>query len=751
MAPVFKLQASSLMPSSLKPQASSLQPSNPQSSSPQASNPQARVHLTFKPIKVGLTVPLGLLSLRAVMVAVEARVGWWAEFFLWARVVHGKMHPGRVDSTLAHLEATRFAAIPSPAATISTVYSGLGHVRLAIIDLSTGQQPMSDEDELIHCVVTGEIYDHERIRGEMEEAGFSFKTKSDSELVVQLYKRDGVNLLFSLRGEFAFVLYDVKRRLLFAARDRFGIKPLYYTIANGRVLFASEMKAFMGLGWKAQWDLDSIVHNGELGDDRTVFKGVFKIAPGHLALCGPTGHIKTERYWDLSYPSTTSTSSETIDSMVSNVRTLLIESVRLRLRSDVPLAVYLSGGIDSSAVAGIATHVLREQNPNAKVTAFTLAYVEDEITDESPIAARTADHLGAEIYKVKATETALVDLFEDSVWHSEQPNATFLGAGKILLSNAVRKNGYKVALSGEGSDEIFAGYPWFPQDYLRTPDLAGQSLGIAVPSNAERRGMIAELEGSASMPQVSAAVPDVRESTLLKVNAHNGVILLVPFCGPMFHPSVLKITGEPANARCIAEGLDPRVRQNSVAGTWQSLNVALYVAGKSLLSNYLLNMAGDRNDMANAVESRVAFLDHHLVEYVNTLPPSVKIMPVAGDGPNKKWNLIEKWVLRQAVKPFVTEEIYLRKKIPFNPPPCPTASGLLPLQVHIAKRVTQAAVERLGFLDWVYINDVLTEYMASPVFPAHGAIDPRARMLMIVLSFIVLQERFSVPPATLFK
>ncbi|KAJ7108226.1 hypothetical protein C8R44DRAFT_857757 [Mycena epipterygia] len=130
MAPVFKLQASSLMPSSLKPQASSLQPSNPQSSSPQASNPQARVHLTFKPIKVGLTVPLGLLSLRAVMVAVEARVGWWAEFFLWARVVHGKMHPGRVDSTLVHLEATRFAAIPSPAATILTVYSGANDIVL---------------------------------------------------------------------------------------------------------------------------------------------------------------------------------------------------------------------------------------------------------------------------------------------------------------------------------------------------------------------------------------------------------------------------------------------------------------------------------------------------------------------------------------------------------------------------------------------------------------------------------------------
>ncbi|KAF7326805.1 Asparagine synthase [Mycena sanguinolenta] len=139
---------------------------------------------------------------------------------------------------------------------------GLGHVRLSIIDLETGFQPLSDEDNLIHCVVTGEIYDHDRIRTEMQSQGYSFKTKSDSELVVQLYKRDSLNLLFHLRGEFAFVLYDVKRRLLLAVRDRFGIKPLYYTVSNGCILFGSEMKTFMPLGWRAEWDIASIVNYG---------------------------------------------------------------------------------------------------------------------------------------------------------------------------------------------------------------------------------------------------------------------------------------------------------------------------------------------------------------------------------------------------------------------------------------------------------------------------------------------------------
>ncbi|KAJ7229999.1 nucleophile aminohydrolase [Mycena pura] len=258
---------------------------------------------------------------------------------------------------------------------ILTSVSGLGHVRLAIIDLPSGQQPLSDEDELIHCVVTGEIYDHERIRAEMQSQGYLFKSMSDSELVVQLYKRDGFNLLPNLRGEFAFVLYDLKRRLLFVARDRFGIKPLYYTVYNGCIMFSSEMKAFMGLGWQAEWDVESIVQNGEFNDERTVFRGVQKLPAGYYAICRASGQIQTEAYWDFNYPPATSPPPATLDTMILKVRELLVEAVRLRLRSDVPLAVYLSGGIDSSSVAGNATHLLREKDPNAKLTTFTLAYI----------------------------------------------------------------------------------------------------------------------------------------------------------------------------------------------------------------------------------------------------------------------------------------------------------------------------------------------------------------------------------------
>ncbi|KAJ7230050.1 putative asparagine synthase [Mycena pura] len=629
---------------------------------------------------------------------------------------------------------------------------GLGHVRLAIIDLPTGQQPLSDEEGLIHCVVTGEIYDHERIRAEMQSQGYLFASLSDSELVVQLYKRDGFNLVQHLRGEFAFVLYDLKRRLLFVARDRFGIKPLYYTVHNGCIMFASEMKAFMSLGWHAEWDIDSIVHNGDFGDERTVFRGVQKLPAGYLAVCRASGHMQTQAYWDITYPAATAPPAETIASMTLRVRELLVEAVRLRLRADVPLAVYLSGGIDSSCVAGIATHLLREKDPSARVTAFTMAYIEDPATDESPLAERTAAHINADLRRVDATEARLVDVFEESVWHAEQLSTSFHGAGKLLLAKAVRDAGFKVVLSGEGSDEIFGGYPWFPLDFLQSADPAGAALGIPLPSEAERRVMAAEYHAATRMPfrphsAIKSNGPRPLISTGSHLAVHNGLL-----GSTAFNPEVVARTGVPDTARCIEEGIDARVREHSVTGHWHPLNVSMYTSAKTVLGKSILNIVGDRSDMTHSVESRPAFLDHHLVDYVTTLPPSLKIMPIAGiaGAPPGKWQMVEKWILRQAVKPFITEEVYMRKKVAFNPPPAgpppPGASQtLLPLQTHLKARITQASVARLGFVSWPYIEEQLSAYLASPTFLPNGGIDGRAKLLLNVLSHIVLQERFDVP------
>ncbi|KAJ7070125.1 putative asparagine synthase [Mycena amicta] len=636
---------------------------------------------------------------------------------------------------------------------------GLGHVRLSIIDLETGQQPLSDEEETIQAVVTGEIYDHERIRTELQGQGYTFKTKSDSELVVQLYKRDGTNLFTHLRGEFAFVLYDAKRRLLFAARDRFGVKPLYYTVCNGCIMFASEMKAFLGLGWQPEWNMDVVVQLNPISDERTVFRGVERLPAGYFALCRASGHIKTQAYWDIDYPNAASLPTESLESMITNVREMLVESVRLRLRSDVPLAVYLSGGIDSSAVAGIATTLLREKNPDAKLTTFTLAYVEDPATDESPLAERTAVHIGADLVRVHATEQSLVNAFEDAMWHSEKPCTTFHAAGKTLLSKAVRDAGFKVVLSGEGSDELFGGYAFFPGDYLQASDPAGAAMGLVLPSAEERR-LLAEdysklTHSPLRPPDYLSPEKTNTQRPLITTASH---LALMPLfnadtaASDLFKPEVLERTDPPNIARSWEEGIDVRVRDKSMSGHWHPLNVSLYVISKTLLGREIIAAVGDRADMMHSVESRVAFLDHHLVDYVTTLPPSVKLMPTAGEPP-RKWQLIEKWILRQAVKPFITEEIYLRKKVPFNPPPRPinakqtfdSDSLLLPLQKHLKARITKQSVDKLGFLNWSFIREQLDGYVTAPKFIPHGGLDPRARLLMNVLGFIVLQEKFGVP------
>ncbi|KAF8207441.1 hypothetical protein K438DRAFT_2077706 [Mycena galopus ATCC 62051] len=518
---------------------------------------------------------------------------------------------------------------------------GLGHVRLSIIDLPTGQQPLSDEENSIYCV-------------KCKSQGYSFKTKSDSELVVQLYKRDVANLLFHLRGEFAFALYDANRPLLLAARDRFGIKPLYYTVPNGCILFGSEMKAFMGPGWQAEWDIESIVNNADFADERTFFKGVKKSLGGH-------GNPPVLR----------SLLSASLDGAFHLSRLHDFNRTRSPRRG----------------VAGIATQLLREKDHNAKLTAFTLAFVEDEITDESPLAARTAARLGADLLKVDTTEAKLVALLEESVWHSEMVNHSFHGARKLLLSQAVRDAGYKVALSGEGADEIFGGYPLFYLDYLRNPDPAAAELGISLPSEVERDIMAEDTRQG----QHKSAGP----RPLLNITAHLALERLHNPNSTIFRSELADLVKRACMSHCIEEVIDIWVRKNSFSGAWHSLHVSLNPTDKA--------------------HSR-----------------SLKIRPLPGAEPGQ-WTLTEKWILRQAMKPFVTDEVYMRKKVSFNPPPAGApalASDLVPLQIHLKTRITRASVERLGFISWPVVEKLFGDYLDKPEFPVQGTlatnIDARA-------------------------
>jgi asparagine synthase (glutamine-hydrolysing) len=239
----------------------------------------------------------------------------------------------------------------------------LAHTRLAIKDLSpAGAQPLHDAADTIHAIVNGELYDYAKLKKDLTDWGYTFQGDSDSELLLALYARDGQRCFESLRGEFAFVLYDSARQLVIAARDRYGVKPLFWTISEGRLLFASEAKAFKPLGWKAEWDVRSITEDGWLHDERTLFKGVRKILPGHYMICHSFDFFNQRRYWEVTFPDKHIRQERSEQDMIVELEERLVDAVTARMQGDVPMGVYLSGGLDSAAVAGIAVDVLKKKS-----------------------------------------------------------------------------------------------------------------------------------------------------------------------------------------------------------------------------------------------------------------------------------------------------------------------------------------------------------------------------------------------------
>src|SRR6185369_12856585 len=269
---------------------------------------------------------------------------------------------------------------------------GLGHARLSIIDLAGGDQPIANEDGQLQIIANGEFYDFERIRQELEERGHVFRTKSDSEIALHLYEEQGVHCLEKLRGEFAFAIWDEKSQRLFVARDRFGIKPLYYAVLEGTLYFASEVKALIALGVPARWNHDYFYQlaTGPATPDGTLFEGVFQLPPGYFLLAS-NGSVKLHQYWELNYSPAAelAKSHRSEESWVEEFRYVFEEAVRLRMRADVPVGCYLSGGIDSCAVLGFAA-----RNSATPIEAFTLTF-DQAAYDEGPIAREMAALAGA--------------------------------------------------------------------------------------------------------------------------------------------------------------------------------------------------------------------------------------------------------------------------------------------------------------------------------------------------------------------
>jgi len=596
---------------------------------------------------------------------------------------------------------------------------GLGHARLSIIDLTTGDQPIANEDERLQIVVNGEFYGYEAIQKELERAGHKLRTRSDSEIALHLYEDLGAHCLHQLRGEFAIVLWDSANRTIFAARDRFGIKPLFYAFHAGTLHFASEVKALFAAGVPARWNGESVYHSLEFGGDqtRTLFEGVSQIPPGHYMVATEKG-IQLNQYWDFDYPKTVDAPPTRSDAeYAEEFRHALEEAVRIRLRADVPVGCYLSGGIDSCAILGLAAR----HHPEP-IRAFTLAFDRPEY-DESAVAMEMAAKAGAEFFPIPIRQDDIADHFADSVLQSEAFCVNAHGTAKYLLSRAVRQAGYKVVLTGEGSDEILGGYLHFRRDLLLHNSNGQQpAAASALPQKLEKfnalsiglahsNGNARALDGIRRLLGFVPAWIETSSTQSARLHAVLADEFLQSFKGRDGY-------------RGFFNGVDV---PSQLAGR-HPLHQSLYLWAKTRLPNYLLTLLGDRMEMAHSIEGRVPFLDHHLVEVIRSQPVTQKIRGAT-----------QKYVLRESVRDVVTDTVYRRAKHAFLSPP----AALNPkgrLSVLMQDMLRGPVLASMPFFDQRKIIGLLDNLHAMD----EGSGVANDQVLMILLSASVLHDHYHI-------
>jgi asparagine synthase (glutamine-hydrolysing) len=598
--------------------------------------------------------------------------------------------------------------------------AGLGHARLSIIDLATGDQPIANEDGSLHIVANGEFYDFEAIRGELESEGHSFRTRSDSEIALHLYEDRGARCLRRLRGEFAFAIWDDRDGVLFAGRDRFGIKPLYYALHGGACHVASEVKAFPELGVPLRWDDDTVfdLHRGLMHPpSASAFDGIQQVPPGSYLVTDGT-YARILPYWDWDYATSDRTGwNQGPREWVERLEGALQEAVRLRLRADVPVACYLSGGLDSCSVLGLASRL-----SSRPLRAYTLSFDHADY-DERALAEEQARLSGAEFYPIDVRSEHLADHLADTLYHAERPFVNAHAVAKFLLSRAVRDSGVKVVLTGEGSDEVFAGYPFFRRDMIlyntegQDPATAKGLLARLDAANKVSQGLLLPTGSGGpieSVRRILGFVPTIMETWGQQGQVMTG-LLDDDFKAPYACRDTFRVVLNHLDVERQLVGRDP-------------VNQSLYLWAKTMLPNYILSNLGDRMEMAHSVEGRLPLLDHDVAAVVAQMPVAMKIN-----------GMTEKFVLREAARPVLTDSVYRRQKHPFlSPPSTLQTDGRLHALVQDTLRGT--ALRRTGLYDQAKVVSLL-DAVPSMDAAARTSVDPA---LMWMTSMCLLHERLGV-------
>jgi asparagine synthase (glutamine-hydrolysing) len=598
----------------------------------------------------------------------------------------------------------------------------LGHTRLSIIGLGNGGQPLRDEAGEVHCVVNGELYGYREIRAQLISEGFQFDTESDSEIALRLYQKLGAEFVHQLRGEFGVVIADQRQRRLIAVRDRFGIKPLFYAVHNGSVYVGSEIKALIALGVPGRWDREAFFSELHCvrGADRTLFDGVYAVPPGCL-LFAHDGRVEIRRYWDMDFATQAELAADTRSDgeVAEGLRAVLDDAVGQRMVADVEVASYLSGGIDSCAVLGLA-----QRRSSRPIRAFTITFGGDERYDESALAERTATWLGAKYIPIPASPQDLADAFPEALWHTEALVMNGHGVAKYLLSEAVRKAGIKVVFTGEGSDELFAGYPHFRRDMLlynrggQPDDQTEALLAQLNEANTSSKGLLIS-NGGGGTPGLEV----VRNRLGWVPTWVETFSALARKTYPLLDQAYL---AEGTRANPYATLLDSLDVRGQLVGR-DPVNQSLYLWNRTVLPNYILSFLSDRMEMAHSVEGRVPLLDHRVAEFAARLPVRHKIR-----------GMREKHVLREAVQDCVLPEIYNRQKHPFMSPPARDSGD--PMAIFCQDVLRSSAVQDQPFFDPAQVRGMMDK--VATLTP-----DDRAAyegMVLRVVSTCLLQQRFGL-------
>jgi len=521
---------------------------------------------------------------------------------------------------------------------------GLAHRRLSIVDLATGHQPMGNEDGSLQIVYNGEIYNHADHRHGLEARGHVFATRSDTETILHLYEEHGSRCVEHLRGMFAFAIWDRRRKELFIARDRLGVKPLYYVHTDdGSLFFASEIKALLAANsLRPELNLAALPDhfaNHATCDDTTLFAGVRRLSPGHTLLW-KDGKVDTDCYWDVRPGGAAENSSRSAAEYTNEWRELFQTSVKLRLMSDVPLGMFLSGGIDSSAIAGVMSQMVTEP-----IKTFSVAFNVPE-ANELEYARLVAQAFGTDHHEILVEPSDFAAALPHLIWHEDEPLAHSASVALYFVSQLAQRY-VKVVLTGEGSDELLAGY------YRYRTTLLNLSLGRVYYRYSTDR--IRRLVRGAASGLATGSLQRKLPRTFLWRTPDVDALYFDNFAVFPRH----------MQQDLFSKGLrDQLERVNPYAGmrhcfdahpSASLLQRLLYADLKTYLHELLMKQ--DQMSMAASIESRVPFLDHKLVEFSTALPDRLKM---------RGWTT--KWVLREAMKGLLPESILKRRKMGFPVP-----------------------------------------------------------------------------------